>query len=259
MTLQYFYNPADQQIELVEPLKYNSNSLTVRRFLLDDHQRTFTHKEFAKVCASWISLEHRRDAFEALNEYRRDLTALMTVVNVHGDNMQVFGFKDDLQVMYTTNNNDLQIGLVIKCDALRRAIGYVAITAKGELIKYGSGMSVRGFVEQTREWSNAALRHLYEAPLYEALEGQWKAATDDLFKEAESICPPVIIETPHHNLCSSAKVIKLLEISPTTLSRYRSGKVPAGYPPFPKPDRFKGRSPMWSSRSIFTWANSKTN
>lgn len=175
------------------------------------------------------------------------------VVEHHGANEEIFGPRSSHELVIYHGNGGMKVGLRIVNDALLLAIDCLVagihsdgtIMRQGTVTRFKSILGVvtgkaRHFIDSlpkvchgamNRQWAEAigaevdAIDHFYSRSFNEG----WQD-----FLNIQAVCDK-------------------LNVSPTTLTRYRDGRVPGDAPQFPSPDRYKGRSPYWHRTTLSRW------
>lgn len=190
-----------------------------------------------------------------LMHYTNILTMISDLAVAHGHNTEVFGpaAGQELIIDFSkTYRVALRIENTRMLSALSTAVAGVEVN--GEMMKTGTVLSFDRFLSYALEQAEVAIKSLDETRQSVA-RLQWEQAS----RAAIERCKRHFIG----GTSSEAEVLNLvqaceyLKVSKTTLSRYRDGHVPKGYSPFPQPDDYHGRSPLWKLISLLVWKNSR--
>lgn len=90
-------------------------------------------------------------------------------------------------------------------------------------------------------------------------EARIKQAELDMFRATIQIIENNLHASVHLDQVDTQGVMQLIGVSKTTLTRYISGKVPKGKPPFPKAVSRRDGKKWYNAVDIRNWDNTKLN
>lgn len=237
--------------------------LMVEEFLSNRH---FIEYDYDTTHQREVTLSPWAVELNVLAKYLELLREISALVRFQGDNHLVFGRPNaqellvDMGARYEGKNDKrtrIRVGLRVTNPSMVKALGEstVGLCWKGDVVKSGTLTTFSSLLSLINERVEQVASMLPEAAR-EPLRTQWEVATESfvtLNKEHFGI---------HHygseeNLLNAGRACALLSISSTTLNRYRGGMVPAGYAPFPPPDKYHGRSALWYRQTLKNWTASR--
>jgi Glucosamine 6-phosphate synthetase, contains amidotransferase and phosphosugar isomerase domains len=179
------------------------------------------------------------------------------VVEHHGANDEIFGPRNQHQLVIFHGNGGMKVGLRIDNEAMLLAIDCqtAGVTPDGHILRQGTVTRFKSILEMVV----GKARHFIDSlpkNVHDAMNRQWSESINDEVDAVDRFYSRSFNEGWQDFLNINA-VCDRLNVSPTTLNRYRDGRVPGDAPVFPAPDRFKGRSPYWHKTSLVRWEESR--
>lgn len=179
------------------------------------------------------------------------------VVEHHGANDEIFGPRNQHELVIFHGNGGMKVGLRIVNESMLLAIDCqtAGVQANGHLLRQGTVTRFKSILEVVVGKARHFIDSLPKAT-HEAMNRQWAASINDEVDAVDRFYSRSFNEGWQDFLNINA-VCDRLNVSPTTLNRYRDGRVPGDASAFPPPDRFKGRSPFWHKSSLIRWEESR--
>lgn len=179
------------------------------------------------------------------------------VVEHHGANDEVFGPRSAHELVIFHGNGGMKVGLRIVNEAMLLAIDLLVagIQVDGTILRQGTVTRFKSILQLV----TGKTRHYIDAMPVNvrlALNRQWAEAIGEEVNAIDHFYARSFNEG-WSDFLNIMAVCDKLNVSPTTLTRYRDGRVPSATATFPSPDRFKGRSPYWHKSTITRWEESR--
>lgn len=179
------------------------------------------------------------------------------VVEHHGANDEIFGPRSQHELVIFHGNGGMKVGLRIVNDAMLLAIDCLVsgVQVDGSILRQGTVTRFKSILQMV----TGKARHFIDSlpkQARDAMNRQWAQAINDEVDAVDRFYSRSFNEG-WQDFLSIRQVCDRLNVSDTTLTRYRDGRVPGDAPVFPAPDRYKGRSPYWHRTSLTRWEESR--
>lgn len=255
-------------------LQYNqerNRAEIIRTVLSEDKEKMYQLEEFlTSNVLAMVPMDKLNTIrqHEHLHVWSKELFALETYTNMirdvhrvvehHGANEEVFGPRSSHELVIYHGNGGMKVGLRVVNEAMMLAFDslVVGIDPEGHVLRQGTVTRFKTILGMV---TGKARHYIDSLPANArlALDRQWAEAIGEEVDSIDRFYAKSFNEG-WADFMDITKVCDKLNVSPTTLNRYRDGRVPGDAPAFPKPDRYKGRSPHWHKTSISRWESSRT-
>ncbi|QTH80452.1 hypothetical protein PA10_00254 [Pseudomonas phage pPa_SNUABM_DT01] len=251
------YNANDSRVEILRPVNASERANPESFYQLEE----FLTGTVIQMVAT-KDLNHFRQ-HENLHVWGKELYTMEMYVNllrdvhrmviVHGPNTEVFGPQPDQGFIMKSIGNKMHVGMQVTNQAVLMALDthIAGIMADGTILREGTVSSFDSFVAMAQQRVDNALS-IITTEASGCLRRQWDQAAGLEIHEIQHFYVRNT-STDWKDYLDLQRVMDILNVSHTTINRYRAGQVPAGCDPFPKPDRFRGRSPYWHKNTIDGW------
>jgi hypothetical protein len=249
----YLYNPEKDVIEVIS--SFSKSAPYQCHTFLTNESLEFSIIDPIAYPGGRVDVRDQSLRFFSLELYLSVVKQITAIMRVHGDNHEVFG-PPGHQSFIMDFKSSRTLGMLICNDKMLRAMGLIqaGLSINGKIVEEGTAVTYKNLIDhlnQSVERNTSTLSELIRA----AVMRQWQQA----IREDVELCSAHFVRgaTNYDNFLTAADASSYLKVSRTSLDRYRVGGVPSGYAPFPAPDHYRSRSPLWLKSTLAVWAASK--
>ena len=252
----YFYDIEKDVVFQISQLKFDGkDGAYLRSDFLTDESAELVAINSTTTPGNWVSLVGETIRFLALERYLAVTKMAARLVVVHGDNHTVFG-PPGSQALIMDFKHSMNLTMAIDNSAMLKALNVIqaGMAINGKVVSEGTRVTYDRLSEYLADAVDRTLSSLNQK-IQDAVIRQWNKARHEFVSKCQAHF--VHGSTDYEEFLNQDQASLYLRISKTTLNRYRGGDVPNGYDPFPKPDKFHGRTPLWRKSTLAVWAASK--
>lgn len=252
----YYYNNEKDIVEYVyKPSSLGDRTVFSRSDYLTNASSKIVIFDLKHPPEGMVDLKDQSRILSSLEHDLKVVKAITGVMRVHGDNHEVFG-PPGHQTLIMEFKTSVQLAMKIDSVTMLRALGkpQAGVLINGSIIDEGTIVTYERLMEHLYQRVGRATALLSDK-VRAAVMRQWQEA----IREDVSLCSAHFTRgaTDYDDLLTAVAAADYLKVSKTSLGRYRTGEIPAGYAPFPQPDKYHGRSPFWKKSTLSVWAASK--
>jgi len=256
-----FFNPTTNRAEGVCKAHLaqstGDHTLIVFDAITRDTVSVIADHEVSQLVSNHLNIDRYRAEFDTLERQLNTAISLLRVVTAHSDNHDVFGLPDQQRVHIPSNNVPRpRVGMSVRNKAVLQAFKTDALylTQHGQRASDGLDYTLDEALDLINRQAHGAIAVLPDV-IRVSVTLQWRGHYTPLLRHIAEILnqPPKMADATWDEYIDSREVIRILNVSITSLNRYRAGEIPSHKPPFPTPARSKGRSSYWLRHTIIAW------
>ncbi|MCY1351559.1 hypothetical protein D9M69_378290 [compost metagenome] len=249
----YLYNPEKDVVEVIT--SFTKSATYQSHVFLTNEEPVFSTSDPLAQLKGKVDIRDQSLRFYSQELYLAVVKQITAIMRVHGDNQEVFG-PPGHQSFIMDFKRSRTLGMLIYNEKMLRAMDKIqaGVSINGSIVDEGTVVTYTSLIEYLNQSVDRNTGTLSER-IRAAVMRQWQEA----IREDVALCSAHFVRgsTNYDDFLTVPDAAEYLKVSKTSINRYRDGHVPAGYAPFPNPDKYHGRSPLWMKSTLAVWAASK--